>query len=86
MTKAKAKIKNKIKQKARNALKVKIKNKSAASKRYKVTGTGLVKVMTCGKQHNAASKNRSRKNRLKKLKVMREESRTHAYRCLPNSF
>ena len=56
----------------------------AAAKRYKLTATGLVKVPHCGKQHKAACKNRSRKTRLKKMKMMRAESVRLVSRCLPN--
>jgi large subunit ribosomal protein L35 len=74
--------------KIRNAMKTapKIKTKRAAAKRYKVTGSGKIKVPHCGKQHNASTKNRSRKTRLKKIKVARAEKRILIYRCLPNSF
>ena len=73
MAKSKAKIKaKKLKQKSK--MSKALKNKKAAAKRYKITGSGLVKVAHCGKQHKATSKNRSRKNRLKKSKIMRPES------------
>ncbi len=85
MAKSKAKIKAK-KLKQKNKLNKALKNKKAAAKRYKVTGSGLVKVPRCGKQHKATSKNRSRKNRLKKAKIMRQESMRHVVRCLPLHF
>lgn len=85
MAKTKAKIKAK-KLKSKGKVNKALKNKKAAAKRYKVTGSGLVKVPHCGKQHNAKSKNRSRKNRLKKSKIMRQESMRHVVRCLPLHF
>jgi large subunit ribosomal protein L35 len=65
---------------------VKIKSKRAAQKRYKVTGTGKVKVGHVGKRHLTGMKSRSRKTRLKKLKIMRKENMLLVKRCLPNSF
>jgi large subunit ribosomal protein L35 len=85
MAKAKSKIKNKVRSKAVKAASIKTKTKRAAHKRYKVTATGLIKASKAGKQHNAGSKNRSRKNRLKKLKIVRSEKRRLIARCLPNS-
>lgn len=64
----------------------KIKTKRAAAKRYKVTGTGKVKVPKCNRQHNTGPKRRKLKNQLRRSKIMREESMLLVYRCLPNSF
>lgn len=83
MAKSKAKIKAKVK-KQKSKLNKAIKTKRAAAKRYKLTASGLVKVPHCGKRHKATSKNRSRKTRLKKLKIMRAESVRLVSRCLPN--
>lgn len=83
MAKSKAKIKAKI-AKSKGKVNKRIKTKKAAAKRYKLTATGLVKVPHCGKQHKAACKNRSRKTRLKKAKIMRSESVRLVSRCLPN--
>ena len=83
MAKSKARIKAKV-MKSKGKVNKAIKTKKAAAKRYKLTATGLVKVPCCGKQHLAASKNRSRKNRLKKCKIMRKESSLLVSRCLPN--
>ena len=83
MAKTRARIKAKLAKSARKVNKA-IKNKKAAAKRYKLTATGKVKVPHTGKQHNAGTKNRSRKNRLKKLKIMRSESSRLVARCLPN--
>jgi len=63
----------------------KIKTKRAAAKRYKVTGSGKVKVPHQGKQHLTGQKSRSRKNRLRKAKIMRAENMLLVKRCLPNS-
>lgn len=83
MAKSKAKIKAKI-AKSKGKVSKAIKNKKAAAKRYKLTATGLVKVPHVGKQHKATCKNRSRKNRLKKAKLMRAESTRLVARCIPN--
>ncbi|MES2614730.1 MAG: bL35 family ribosomal protein [Bdellovibrionota bacterium] len=83
MAKSKAKIKAKV-AKSKGKVNKSIKTKKAAAKRYKLTASGLVKVPHCGKQHKAASKNRSRKTRLKKAKIMRAESVRLVSRCLPN--
>lgn len=64
----------------------KIKTKRAAAKRYKVLASGKVKVAHVGKQHLTGLKSRSRKNRLKKAKIMRPENMLLVKRCLPNSF
>ena len=84
MAKSKAKIKAKL-LKSKNKVNKAIKTKKAAAKRFKITASGLVKCSRVGKQHNAASKNRNRKNRLKKSKVMRAESTRLISRCLPNA-
>jgi large subunit ribosomal protein L35 len=65
---------------------VKIKTKRAAAKRYKVLGSGKVKVPHCNKQHLTGDKTRKRKNKLRKGKIMRAESMLLVKRCLPNSF
>ncbi len=64
----------------------KIKTRRAAAKRYKVLGSGRVKVPHAGKCHKTGLKSRSRKNRLRKPKLMRAESMLLVRRCLPNSF
>ena len=66
--------------------KYKMKTKRAAHKRYKVLPSGKVKVPHSGKCHNTGPKARTRKTRLKKMKMMRPESMTLVRRCLPNSF
>ena len=83
MAKSKARIKAKI-AKSKGKVNKSIKTKKSAAKRYKLTATGLVKVPHCGKQHKATCKNRSRKTRLKKLKLVRKESTRLVSRCLPN--
>ncbi len=83
MAKSKGKIKKKIAKSKGKVCKA-IKTKKAAAKRYKVTASGLIKVPHCGKQHKANCKNRSRKTRLKKMKMVRAESVRLISRCLPN--
>jgi large subunit ribosomal protein L35 len=43
----------------------KLKTKSAAAKRYRVTGSGRVKVGRKGKRHNFSNKSRKRKRQLR---------------------
>ncbi len=86
MAKTKARIKAKLLKSKKLKVNKALKNKKSAAKRFKVTGTGLIKIPHCGKQHKATSKNRSRKNRLKKSKIMRKESMRHVVRCIPLHF
>lgn len=65
--------------------KVKIKTKRAAAKRYKVLGSGKVKVASTSRRHNTGPKRRSVKNKLRKGKIMRGENMLLVSRCLPNS-
>jgi large subunit ribosomal protein L35 len=81
--------KAKAKRKANTKIAVggkKIKTKRAAAKRYKVLGSGKVKVAKCNRRHNTGPKSRKLKNSLRRGQIMREESMLHVYRCLPNSF
>ena len=88
MAKTKARIKTAAAQKAgRGGGKAgRIKTKRAATKRYKVLGSGLVKVAQCNRRHLTGLKSRSLKNRLRRPKIMRKESMLLVRRCLPNSF
>jgi len=68
------------------AKKIKIKTKRAAAKRYKVLGSGQVKVGSTNRRHLTGHKSRKHKNRLRKGKLVRKENMTLVRRCLPNSF
>jgi large subunit ribosomal protein L35 len=86
MAKSKARCR-KIRLKERpSAKKIKIKTKRAAAKRYKVLGSGKVKVPHTNKQHLTGHKSRKHKNRLRKGKLVRAENMLLVKRCLPNSF
>jgi len=67
------------------AKKNKIKTKRAAAKRYKVLGSGKIKVGHTNKQHLTGQKSRKHKNRLRKGKLVRKENMRLVRRCLPNS-
>ena len=86
MSKSKIRVKRLRQRKVLPKTGIKIKSKRAAQKRYKVTGSGKVKVGHTGKRHLTGFKSRSQKNRLKKLKVMRKENMLLVKRCMPNSF
>ena len=66
--------------------KIKIKTKRAAAKRYKVLGSGKVKVPSCNRRHNTGPKRRLVKNRLRRPKIVSETKMDLIRRCLPNSF
>ena len=85
MAKAKAKIRAKIKSKVRSSSQVKIKTKRAAAKRYKVLGSGDVKVPHCNRRHLTGKKARHLKNRLRKPKILGASVKLLVSRCLPNS-
>jgi large subunit ribosomal protein L35 len=64
----------------------KMKTKRAANKRFKVLGSGKVKVPCGNKQHNTGPKTRARKNRLRRGKIVSATKRRLIERCLPYSF
>ena len=86
MAKTLARIKKIRKKNLPKTKKVKIKTKRAAAKRYKVLGSGKVKVSHTNKQHLTGHKSRKHKNRLRKGKIVRSENMLLVRRCLPNSF
>ncbi len=61
----------------------KMKTKSAAAKRYIVTGKGHVKVGRKGKQHNFSNKNRKRKRNLRGTKLLGPTDEAMAKSLLP---
>jgi large subunit ribosomal protein L35 len=86
MAKSKARCKKLLKKERPSDKKIKIKTKRAAAKRYKVLGSGKIKVPHCNKQHlTGLNKSRKHKNRLRKGKIVRPEKMLLVKRCLPNS-
>lgn len=85
MAKTRARIRLIRKKELPKAKKIKIKTKRAAAKRYKVLGSGQVKVGCTNKQHLTGHKSRKHKNRLRKGKLVRKENMSLVKRCLPNS-
>ena len=61
----------------------KMKTKSAAAKRYRVTGSGHVKVGRKGKQHCFSNKSRKRKRQLGGTKLLGDSDERMAKRMLP---
>lgn len=86
MAKNKVKAKHKVKANAKGSVGRKTKTKSAAAKRFKVLGSGKIKISHAGKKHNTGYKRRSVKNALRKGMIMDETNMDNAKRCLPNSF
>jgi large subunit ribosomal protein L35 len=61
-----------------------MKTKRAAKKRYRITGSGLVKVGKKGKRHLASSKSRKRKRHLKHARILGPRDTAMALSLLPN--
>lgn len=61
----------------------KLKTKSAAKKRYQVTGNGKIKVGRKGKRHILTLKSRKRKRNLGGTKLLRGGDERHAKSLLP---
>jgi ribosomal protein L35 len=53
-----------------DAVPKKLKTKSAAKKRFRITGGGKIKRRMAGKQHHAWAKNRAKKNKLRTYKFI----------------
>lgn len=83
MAKSRVRVK-KLRVNTKGSSRNKIATKRAAAKRYKVLGSGKVKVAHCGKQHNTGLKSRSRKNRLRKGRIIGKDKTLLVKRCLPN--
>ncbi|MCO5141515.1 MAG: 50S ribosomal protein L35 [Oligoflexia bacterium] len=62
----------------------KMKTKSAAKKRFKITGTGKIKFQRAGRRHNLGGKSRVGKRQTKPLGVIHETDHERVIRCLPN--
>jgi large subunit ribosomal protein L35 len=65
---------------------VKMKTKQSARKRYKISGTGKVKCPRAFRSHLTGDRPRSRKNRLRKGKMLCKSNIKLVRRCMPNSF
>jgi large subunit ribosomal protein L35 len=61
----------------------KLKTKSAAAKRYRLTGNGKVKVGRKGKRHNASAKNKKRKRHLRGTLILGPTNAPMARAMLP---
>ena len=61
----------------------KLKTKRAAAKRYRVTGSGRVKVGRKGKRHIFTNKSRKQKRNLVGMKIMADVDQPMAKRLIP---
>lgn len=61
----------------------KLKTKRAAAKRYRVTGSGRVKVGRKGKRHIFTNKSRKRKRNLVGMKFLSDADQAMAKRLIP---
>ena len=61
----------------------KIKTKSAAKKRFKVTGSGNIKFQHAGKRHILTGKSRKGKRQLRNSAVIDPTDHERIMRCLP---
>ena len=62
----------------------KIKTKSAAKKRFKLTGSGNVKFQHAGRRHNLGGKSRKGKRQSRAMAVIHKTDHERIIRCLPN--
>ncbi|MGZ3651824.1 MAG: 50S ribosomal protein L35 [Bdellovibrionota bacterium] len=60
------------------------KTKSAAKKRFKITGSGNIKFQHAGRRHNLGGKSRKGKRQSRGLAVIHETDHDRVIRCLPN--
>ena len=61
----------------------KLKTKSAAKKRYRVTGKGRIKVGRKGKRHILTNKNKKRKRNLRGTLLLCKGDEEKAKACMP---
>jgi large subunit ribosomal protein L35 len=61
----------------------KMKTKRSAAKRYRITGTGKVKVARAGKSHILTKKNRKRKRNLRKGGILKDCDSPVVKRIMP---
>lgn len=66
--------------------KAKLKTKRAAAKRYRVTGSGRIKVGKKGHRHILTGKSRKQKNRTRGTRILGEADEAMAKRLLPYSY
>jgi large subunit ribosomal protein L35 len=62
----------------------KIKTKSAAKKRFKVTGTGKIKFQHAGKRHNLGGKSKKGKRQARGMHVVSDTDHERIARALQN--
>jgi large subunit ribosomal protein L35 len=62
----------------------KIKTKSAAKKRFKITGTGKIKFQHAGRRHNLGGKSRKGKRQSKAMAVIHKTDHDRVMRALQN--
>lgn len=60
------------------------KTKSAAKKRFKITGTGKIKFQHAGRRHNLGGKSRKGKRQSKNMAVIHDTDHERIIRCFPN--
>lgn len=63
--------------------KIKLKTKRGAAKRYRVTGSGKVKVGRQGRRHILTGKSRKRKRNLRGMKILGKTDEAMAKSLLP---
>lgn len=59
------------------------KTKSAAKKRFKITGTGKIKFQHAGKRHNLGGKSKKGKRQARGMHVVHETDHERIMRCFP---
>lgn len=59
------------------------KTKSAAKKRFKITGTGKIKFQHAGRRHNLGGKSRKGKRQSKNMAVIHDTDHERVIRGLP---
>jgi large subunit ribosomal protein L35 len=62
----------------------KIKTKSAAKKRFKITGSGKIKFQHAGKRHNLGGKSRKGKRQARGMAVVHKSDHDRLAVCLQN--
>jgi large subunit ribosomal protein L35 len=62
----------------------KIKTKSAAKKRFKITGTGKIKFQHAGKRHNLGGKSKKGKRQARGMHVVHDTDHERLARALQN--
>ncbi len=60
------------------------KTKSAAKKRFKITGSGGIKFQHAGRRHNLGGKSRKGKRQSKAMAMIHDTDHERVMRCLPN--